>query len=422
MKTVERGNEQNPGTPRPAASGSDPGALGTGMKDTSHYDTVVVGGGQAGLSMGYQLKRRGLPFVILDANERTGDGWRRRWDSLRLFTPARFSSLEGMPFPARHDHFPSKDEFAAYLESYARRHQLPIRHGARVDRLSHDGESFLLDVGNQRLSARQVVVAMANYQRPKVPAFAADLDPEIVQLHSSEYRNPGQLPASGDVLVVGLGNSGAEIALELAKKQRVLVAGRYPGHLPFEIDSRVGHALLIRLVLRVLFHRVLTVATPVGRKARPKLTRGSGPLIRTKAKHLEAAGVTRLPRLAGVRDGRPLLEDGTLLRVSSVVWCTGYRPGFEWIDLPVHDGGNPSEAHEPSHRRGFVANVPGLYFVGLHYLFAQSSAMIHGVGRDAQRVAKAIAANSLRSRSQALEQPVALGLGAAGVGYHRVDP
>src|SRR5690606_37597304 len=141
----------------------------------------------------------------------------------------------------------------------------------------------------------------------------------------------------------------------------------YPGHLPFAVDSRASHAFLGRFVLRVVYHRVLTVATPIGRKLRPKLTRGTGPLIRTKGKHLEAANVERLPRLAGVRGGRPLLEDGTVLEVSAVVWCTGYRPGFEWIDLPLD-----TAAHEPAHRRGVVEGIPGLYFVGLHFLFSLS--------------------------------------------------
>ena len=363
----------------------------TEVPRTEELDTLVIGGGQAGLAVGHELSLRGVPYVILDAERRTGDGWRRRWDSLRLFTPARFSGLAGMPFPSHPSHFPTKDEFADYLESYVQRFALPVRHGVRVDRLSHDGERFVIEAGRQRMTADQVVVAMANYQQPKVPSFAADLDQEIVQLHSSHYRNPDQLP-SGSVLVVGSGNSGAEIALELSADRQVFVAGRYPGHLPFEVDSPAGHAFLGRLVLRVLFHRVLTVATPLGRKAKPAFTRGSMPLIRTKGKHLDAAGVTRLSRVAGVRQGRPLLEDGSVLDVDAVVWCTGYRSGFEWIDLPLNrEPGAGGHDDEPDHRHGVAAAVDGLYFVGLHYLYAVSSAMIHGVGRDAARIARAVA-------------------------------
>jgi len=290
-----------------------------------------------------------------------------------------------MRFPAPAGSFPTKDEFADYLETYAERLSLPIRRGARVDRLSQVGDNFVLDVGRRRLEARQVVVAMANYQRPRIPAFVAELDPNVVQLHSSEYSNPTQLPPDGTVLVVSSGNSGAEIALELANRQRVVLAGRYPGQLPFKVDGLAGRALLDRLVLRGVFHRMLTVDTPMGRKARPKMTRGSGPLIRVKAKQLRAAGVDRVPRMTGTRDGRPLLADGSDVDICAVVWCTGYRPGFEWIDLPLK-----SDGHAPAHRRGIVDDIPGLYFVGLHFLYAASSGMIHGVGRDAARIAQAI--------------------------------
>lgn len=356
--------------------------------EPERVDTVVVGGGQAGLSMGHHLQRLGVPFVVLDAETRTGDVWRRRWDSLRLFTPAAYSALDGMPFPAPPHHFPSKDEFADYLEAYAAQFALPVRHGWRVDRLSAAGDGFLVESRGRRIEARNVVVAMANYQRPRVPGFAADLAPDVVQLHSRDYRRPDQLPADGVVLVVGAGNSGAEIALELAASRQVVLAGRHPGELPFDIDSRLAHALLIRLVLRGLFHRVLTVDTPVGRRMRSKATTRGGPLIRTKARHLRAAGVKRVGRVTGARDGRPVLEDGTVLDVAAVVWCTGFRPGFEWIDLPLQT----TELGEPLQSRGAAAGVPGLYFVGLHYLYAHSSSMIHGVGRDARRVAEQVAA------------------------------
>ena len=184
---------------------------------TERIDTIVIGAGQAGLSVGYHLARRGVPFVILDAGERIGDQWRKRWDSLRLFTPARFSSLDGLPFPADADSFPTKDAMGDYLEAYARRFALPVRCGVRVERVSRLGERFLVIAGDQRFEADNVVVAMANYQRPRVPAFANELDPRIVQLHSFDYRNPAQFQ-EGAVLVVGAGNSGAEIALDAAPR------------------------------------------------------------------------------------------------------------------------------------------------------------------------------------------------------------
>jgi putative flavoprotein involved in K+ transport len=353
---------------------------------TERIDTIVIGAGQAGLSVGYHLARRGVPFVILDAGERIGDQWRKRWDSLRLFTPARFSSLDGLPFPADADSFPTKDAMGDYLEAYARRFALPVRCGVRVERVSRLGERFLVVAGDQRFEADNVVVAMANYQRPRVPAFANELDPRIVQLHSFDYRNPAQFQ-EGAVLVVGAGNSGAEIALDAARAHDTCVAGRDTGHVPFRIDGLAARLLLVRLVLRVVFHRILTVATPMGRKVRAKVLHEGGVLVRTKPRDLTAAGITRVPRVAGVRNGSPLLEDGRVLDVANVVWCTGFHPGFSWIDLPVF-GPNG----EPQHDRGVVSSEPGLYFVGLHFLFAMSSVMIHGVGRDAERIADRISA------------------------------
>ena len=211
----------------------------------------------------------------------------------------------------------------------------------------------------------------------------------MVQLHSLDYRNPSQLRPGG-VLIVGAGNSGSEIALELARAgHQTWMSGRDTGHIPFRIEGVAGRFVLVHLVLRVVFHRVLTTDTPIGRKARPKIVSQGGPLIRVKPKDLAAAGVQRVPRTAGVRDGLPLLEDGRVLDVTNVVWCTGFHPGFSWIQLPGFgtDG-------EPVHVRGVAANQPGLYFVGLHFLYAMSSTMIHGVGRDAEHIADTIAART----------------------------
>jgi putative flavoprotein involved in K+ transport len=356
-----------------------------GSTHAERIDTVVIGAGQAGLSVGYHLQRRGVPFVILDASDRVGDVWRRRWDSLRLFTPAKFTGLDGLPYGGPPNDFPTKDAFADYLERYARQFALPIRLGVRVDRVSRHGDGFLIVAGATRIEARNVVVAMANYQRPRLPAFAGELSPQIVQVHSYEYRRPEQLQPGG-VLVVGAGNSGAEIALEAAADHPTWLAGPDVGHVPFRIDGLAARLLLVRLVLRVAFHRVLTVATPIGRAVRPTVLHRGGALVRVKPRDLVAAGVRRVGRVAGVRDGLPLLADGRTLDVANVVWCTGFHPGFSWIDLPVFgpDG-------DPQHERGLVAAAPGVYFVGLHFLYAASSTMIHGVGRDAARIAAAVA-------------------------------
>ena len=359
------------------------------VSDAERIETVVVGGGQAGLSVGYHLARRGLSFVILDANERIGDSWRKRWDSLRLFTPARFNGLDGMPFPGSAHSFSSKDEVADYLETYAARFRLPVRTGVRVRRLSRNGAQFLVDAESQLFEADNVVVAMGSYQLPRLPMFAASLDPDIVQLHSAAYRNVAQL-REGRVLVVGVGNSGAEIALDVAASLPTWLAGTESGRVPFRHGGALARLIFLPLMFRVIGHRVLTVHTRVGRRMRPKLLSHAAPLVRVTPPDMAAAGIQRVSRVVGTRDGLPLLEDERILPVENVIWCTGFRPDFSWIDLPVF-GGQDKEPKEPIHVRGIVADEPGLYFVGLAFLYAMSSGFLPGVGRDAEHVVKHIA-------------------------------
>jgi len=350
---------------------------------SERFDVIVIGGGQAGLSAGYQLARRGLSFVILDAQARPGDSWRRRWESLKLFTPAQFDGLDGMRFPARSGTFPTKDQMADYLTDYARHFRLPLRNGVTVNRLSRAANRYLVQAGDALFEAGHVIVAMSNYQQPVAPEFAGDLDPAITQFHAAGYRNPAQL-RDGAVLVAGAGNSGAEIALELSRSRKVFLAGKDVGEVPFRTDSFLGRHLFSRLVLRLAFHRLLTADTAAGRKMRA--AHRAAPLIRTRSCDLAAAGVERVPRVTGTQGGRLVLEDGRVLNVANVAWCTGFRPDFSWIDLPVFgpDGG-------PLHRRGVADGQPGLYFLGLNFLYAMSSTMIHGVGRDARHVADVIA-------------------------------
>jgi putative flavoprotein involved in K+ transport len=347
------------------------------------FETVIVGGGQAGLAAGYQLARRGRRFVILDANQRIGDVWQRRWDSLRLFTPARYSGLPGMPFPAPAWSFPTKDEVAAYLEAYAARFDLPVRTGVRVERLSRDGDRYLLAAGERRYQADQVVVASGAYQRPRIPAFAAELDLDLLQLDPGRYRNPAQLPPGG-VLVVGAGNSGAEIAFEISRTHPTWLSGPDAGHIPVRPGS--GWDRLLTPPFWWFASRVLTVQTPIGRKVRPRALHTTAPLERVQPKELAAAGVARVPRTVGVQDGLPLLEDGQVMQVATVIWCTGFRPDFAFIDLPVFD---PDGA--PAHHRGVVASQPGLYFLGLWFLSRFTSSLLGGVGRDADYIARQIA-------------------------------
>jgi putative flavoprotein involved in K+ transport len=346
-------------------------------------ETVIVGGGQAGLAVGYHLARRERPFVILDADQRTGDAWRRRWDSLRLFTPARYSGLPGLPFPAPAWSFPSRDEVAGYLEAYAARFDLQVLHGVCVDRLARAAGRYLVTAGDRRWEADQVVVASGAYHRPRVPAFASELAPEIVQLDTTRYRNPAQLRPGG-VLVVGAGNSGAEIAWEVSGAHSTWLSGPDTGHLPVRAGSRWDR--LLTPPVWWFASRVLTVDTPLGRKVRPRALHTPAPLERVRPKELAAAGVERVPRTVGVRDGLPVLEDGRVMEVANVLWCAGLRPDFSWVDLPVFD-----QDGLPRHDRGVVASQPGLYFVGLWFLSGFTSSLLGGVGRDAERIAGRIA-------------------------------
>src|SRR5581483_11199628 len=234
----------------------------------TNLDVIVIGGGQAGLSVGYHLKRRGVRFLILDAQARVGDVWRKRWDSLRLFSPARFDGLDGMPFPGDPDAFPTKDEMADYLEAYAARFELPVLNGVTVERLSRSTDGFVIEAGDRRFEAKQVIVAMASYQKPRIPDYAHTLDPSIVQLHAADYKNPEQL-REGAVLLVGAANSGAEIGMDLAPSRKVIVSGRHPGHIPFGSETW-ARKLLIFFLFRVIFHRLLRVTNRIGRKAQKK--------------------------------------------------------------------------------------------------------------------------------------------------------
>jgi putative flavoprotein involved in K+ transport len=364
------------------------------MNDSVEFvDTMIIGGGQAGLATGYHLKRRGLPFVILDAQERVGDAWRTRWDSLRLFTPARYDNLPGLPFPAPTWSFPTKDEMGDYMEAYAARFDLPVRTRVSVDRLSREGDRYVIEAGDRRIEADRVVVSAGANRVPKVPAFAAQLDPGILQMHSSDYRGPAQL-RDGAVLLVGVGNSGAEIAFELSRTHQTWLAGKESGQIPVRhgtIRARLGFQ-----VFAFVGYHVLTLGTPIGRRALPKLDSKAAPLIRVRKKELARAGVQRVPRVAGVQDGLPLLEGGQVLEVENVIWCTGFRQDFPWIDLPVF-----AEDGRPVHDRGVVTSEPGLYFVGLVGQYSFSSDVIPGVGRDADYIAEMIASRGPKSGSAA---------------------
>jgi putative flavoprotein involved in K+ transport len=340
------------------------------------FDTVVIGAGQAGLSAGYHLRKAERSFVILDGSARIGDVWRTRYDSLRLFTPAWAVKLPGWSYPARRGDAPQKDEMADYLEAYAARFALPVRTGVWVDGVRRDGDAFVVSAGETAFRAANVIVASGAHGEARLPAIASELDPGIVQLHSTAYRNPSQL-REGGVLVVGAGNSGADIALEASAAHPTWLSGPIRGHIPFDIDTGFARVVGFRII-RFLGLHVLTIRTPIGRKVMRKAATQGDPLVRVKPKWLEKAGVQRVGKTVEVRDGLPVVEDGTALDVTSVVWATGYRHDLSWIDLPIF-----GEDGKPTHERGVVAAEPGLYFVGLPFQYSFASEAIPGVGRDA---------------------------------------
>jgi putative flavoprotein involved in K+ transport len=380
------------------------------MATRQQYGTVVIGGGQAGLSVGYHLRQHGRSFVILDAGARIGDNWRKRWDSLRLYSPARRDALPGMPFPARSTAYPTKDEMADYLEAYAARFELPLRSGTPVDTLAKENGRYVAAAGDQRFEADNVVIATGVFQKPHLPGFAGELDPGIRQLHSNDYRNLSQLQP-GPVLVVGASHSGADIAFEAASEHEVILSGKDTGQLPVSVESRRG-----RMLFRGLFFagtHIITADTPIGRKAGPHLRHGGAPLLRYRRSDLRKAGVERvLVRTVGVKDGRPVLDDGRVLDVANVVWCTGFRPDYSWIRFPFELG----EDGYPVQYRGVVSSSPGLYVVGIPFLHSFTSMLIGGAGRDAERVARHIVTERAAEQGASVErgalEPAAEGVAA----------
>ena len=363
-------------------------------------ETVVIGGGQAGLSTGHHLAKKGREFVILDSYERVGDNWRCHWDSLKLYSPARAAALPGMRFPAPRTSYPTKDQMADFLETYRAKFDLPVRGGVRVSTVRREGERYLVTcTDGSSYICDNVIVATGTFGRtPNVPAFAGELDPGIRQLHSSDYKRPSQLRPGG-VLVVGASHSGGDIAFEAgAAGHPVVLSGPIHGELPFRLEKRPAKAAFP--VLFFLAQHVLTMRTPIGPKIRPEIRAHGGPLLRVKKADLAGVGVDMAAeRTVGVQAGRPVLDGGRVLDVTNVVWCTGFKQDFSWIVPQVTgDDGWPLE------RRGVVESAPGLYFVGLAFQYAFSSMLVGGAGRDAEYVVKHLDARSskvTRSKTKA---------------------
>ena len=343
----------------------------------TRYDVILIGAGQAGLAMGRELARQGRRFLILDSARELGSSWRARWDSLRLFTPARHSALPGLPFPGDPDHHPTRDEVVDYLAAYARAFALPLALDEPVRELRPAaGSGFLLRTDHAQYLARQVVVATGAYQVPWVPPLAATLPATVRQLHSSSYRRPGQLP-DGPVVVVGGGNTGVQLAAELAaSRPTTLAVGKRLTRLPRTLLGRsIFDWLTASGVLGIPGRSML------GRRARRHdLLIGDAP--------------GHVARHHGVRlTGRVVGTDGPTLRTAdgarlegTILWATGYRHAWPWLLAPVRDAEG-----RLVHTRG-VTPVPGLYFLGLPWLHTRASSLLTGVGADAAHLAGHVAA------------------------------
>jgi putative flavoprotein involved in K+ transport len=360
------------------------------QQDPERLGTVIVGAGQTGLATAYFLAKAGIPGVVLDVHPRVGDQWRRRYDSLLLNTPAQYDGLPGLRFPAPRGSYPTGSEMGDHLERYVEQMGIDVRSGIAVDAVDRQpdgGWRLATSVGD--LLAENVVVACGAETHPRVPAVAADLDPGIRQLHSSGYRNPSQL-LPGSVLVVGAGQSGADIALEAVRAgHETWLSGRAVPEVPIPFGSR---RMWIGLpVLWFAANHVLSVHTPIGRRMQPAMRRhGVAPLLRVRRADLAAAGVQlRDARTVGVDDGRPVLDDSTVLDVANVIWCTGFQQEFGLVrpDVTGDDG-------YPRGTDGIVDDPAGLYFVGLIFQTAFASMLIGGAGRDAKRIAAHIAARA----------------------------
>ena len=355
---------------------------------STRNDVVVVGGGQAGLAIGYYLARQGRRFVILEATSEPAASWRARWDSLTLFTPARYDGLPGLAFPGDPDRYPRRDEVVEYLAGYARHFDLPVELDSRVCAVRENGRGYVVELADRTVETDQVVIATGPFQVPFVPAIANELESEVVQMHSTEYRNPDQLPP-GPVLVVGGGNTGFQIAAELSASREVhLSIGSRQMPLPQRV---LGRDLFRWLDATGLMRK--TVDSRLGQRMKDRDT-----LIGSRSRALRRRhSVAIHGRAVDARGATVTFADGPEISPSSVIWATGFRLDHSWIDAPVFDGDGVLE-----HTRGVTA-APGLYFLGLLWQYTRGSALIGWVKDDAEHLAQRIEAHHATTASFEME-------------------
>jgi putative flavoprotein involved in K+ transport len=344
-----------------------------------HREVAVIGGGQAGLAIGYYLRQQGRRFGILERANEVAPAWRERWESLTLFTPRRYSALPGLPFPGDPDGYPTRDEVVAYLERYVETFELPVALSSEVKQLERgDGGRFGLALDGRTVTADQVVIATGPFQTPYVPKLRAKLDAGVFQTHAVGYRRPDEVP-DGTVLVVGGGNTGFQIAKELSANHEVVLSiGSRQKPLPQRL---LGRDLFWWLTKARILNK--TVESRLGRKLSTRDTLiGSSP-----REMIKRYGAELKPRLVDVDRRRARFADGTERDVAAVIWATGYRPDYSWVKQPIFD-----EDGRLRHRRG-VTDVPGLYFLGLTWQHTRGSALIGFIKDDAAFIAEKISEN-----------------------------
>lgn len=353
-------------------------------------DVLVIGGSQAGLAAGYYLKKAGIPHLIIDAHSAIGDSWRNRWDSLRTFSPAVFNSLPGVPFPAPKNYMPDKNEMAAYLSAYASKFALPVQLNTRAQRLSREGALFVTETSAGVIHSQNVIVATGAYHEPYVPPVAQKLDQRIIQLHSKDYKNPAQLP-EGKILVVGTGASGVQIATELAQEREVVLSGKINNSLPRTV---LGIDIFYWLYRLGIF--TIPVNSFIGKQVKKRnFSKGDELLGIDMQQVIKDYNIKHYLKFVDVKGKELIFENGTERGVNGIVWCTGYRPNYQWIDLDIL--GNDQY---PDHVNGITKQVPGLYFVGLRYQSRINSSLIGGVGKDAEYIVKHIGTSMVKEKTK----------------------